>query len=147
MYRYLDSTVVRKTLNVNYYSTLSASTSFIPLLRPSTGRLVNIASTSGSLSKYSPALRTAFLDSKSEADVTAIMKEFQAAVDAGKEKEKGFPSAAYAVSKAGLIGGTRALARETEKNGSKVTINSCCPGFVISLFWFTRLDADAVTGM
>jgi carbonyl reductase 1 len=75
------------------------------------------------------------------------MKEFQAAVDAGKEKEKGFPSAAYAVSKAGLIGGTRALARETEKNGSKVTINSCCPGFVISLFWFTRLDADAVTGM
>jgi carbonyl reductase 1 len=54
------------------------------------------------------------------------MREFQAAVDEGREKEAGFPSAAYAVSKAGLIGATRALANEA--GGKRVT--SCCPGYV-----------------
>jgi carbonyl reductase 1 len=122
-----DSNVVKQTLNCNYYSTLSASRSFLPLLRPNTGRLVNVASTSGSLKKYSPDLRTRFLESQSEADVTSIMREFQTAVDAGKEKEEGFPSAAYAVSKAGLIGGTKALAREV---GEKGVVVSCCPGYV-----------------
>lgn len=58
------------------------------------------------------------------------MKEFQAAVDAGQEKESGYPSAAYAVSKAGLIGGTRALALDLESKGSDVLVNSCCPGYV-----------------
>ncbi|KAH4257701.1 hypothetical protein HBI04_220730 [Parastagonospora nodorum] len=54
------------------------------------------------------------------------MRDFQSAVDAGAEKDAGFPSAAYAVSKAGLIGGTRALAREFEG----VSVVSCCPGYV-----------------
>jgi carbonyl reductase 1 len=58
------------------------------------------------------------------------MQDFQAAVDAGKEKEAGYPSAAYAVSKAGLIGGTRALALEVGEKEGNVLINSCCPGYV-----------------
>jgi carbonyl reductase 1 len=58
------------------------------------------------------------------------MQEFQTAVEAGKEKESGFPSAAYAVSKAGLIGGTRVLANEVREKGSSVQVNSCCPGYV-----------------
>jgi carbonyl reductase 1 len=70
------------------------------------------------------------LASKTEADVTSIMQEFQTAVEAGKEKESGFPSAAYAVSKAGLIGGTRVLANEVREKGSSVQVNSCCPGYV-----------------
>jgi carbonyl reductase 1 len=85
---------------------------------------------SGSLSKYSSSIRERFLGSKTEADVSAIMREFQAAVEAGKEKDAGFPSAAYAVSKAGLIGGTRALAREVEESGGGVRVVSCCPGYV-----------------
>lgn len=125
----LDANVVKTTLNCNYYSTLAASHAFVPLLKP-TGRMVNVASTSGSLSKYSAAIRDGFLASKTEADVTSIMQEFQAAVDSGKEKDAGFPSAAYAVSKAGLIGGTRALAREVQEKGTKVLVNSCCPGYV-----------------
>jgi carbonyl reductase 1 len=58
------------------------------------------------------------------------MREFEAAVEAGREKDAGFPSAAYAVSKAGLIGGTRALAKEVEESGGQVRIVSCCPGYV-----------------
>jgi carbonyl reductase 1 len=101
----------------------------MPVIK-STGRLINVASISGSLSKYSPFIRERFLASKTEAEVTKIMQEFQTAVEAGSEKESGFPSAAYAVSKAGLIGGTRALANEAKGNECGVLVNSCCPGYV-----------------
>ena len=58
------------------------------------------------------------------------MQDFASAVDKGKEKESGFPSAGYAVSKAGLIGATRAMAFAAKESGSGVLINSCCPGYV-----------------
>jgi carbonyl reductase 1 len=85
---------------------------------------------SGHLNKYSDEIRDRFLRSKTEADVTSIMADFKSAVDAGKEKEAGFPSAAYAVSKAGLIGGTRALALSQKDCESSILVNSCCPGYV-----------------
>jgi len=116
-------------LGCNYYNTLEACHAFLPLLKP-TGRIVNVASMSGDLKKYSEEVRNRFLASKTEADVTSIMKDFASAVEAGREKEAGFPSAAYAVSKAGLIGGTRSLARAEKENGSKILINCCCPGYV-----------------
>lgn len=125
----IDADVVKTTIGCNYYSTLEACHTFIPLLK-STGRLVNVASMAGKLDKYSDELRNRFLSSKTEEDVSSIMEDFHAAVKAGKEKEAGFPSAAYAVSKAGLIGGTRALARSEKEKGSDLLINSCCPGYV-----------------
>jgi carbonyl reductase 1 len=125
----VDANIVKTTLECNYYSTLSASHAFLPLIKP-TGRLVNVASTSGSLKKVSSEIRERYLSSKTEEDVTAIMRDFQTAVDQGREKDAGFQSAAYSTSKQGLIGGTRALAREVEAKGSKVLVNSCCPGYV-----------------
>lgn len=120
---------MKTTLNCNYYKTLEACHQFLPLLKP-TGRLVNVASMSGKLNNYSEEVRNRFLASKTEDDVTAIMKDFVAAVEAGKEKEAGFPSAGYAVSKAGLIGATRALAKQVKDSGNGVLINACCPGYV-----------------
>jgi len=124
-----DPNVVKTTLDCNYYKTLEASHAFLPLLKP-TGRLVNVASMSGKLNKYSEEVRNRFLASKTEDDVTSIMQDFATAVENGKEKETGFPSAAYAVSKAGLIGGTKALARAQKEKGSGVLVNACCPGYV-----------------
>ena len=124
-----DSNIVKETLHTNYYNTLLASRSFLPLLNP-TGRIVNVASTSGALNKYSDEVRTRFLSAKSEEDVTAIMRDFATAVEQGREKEAGFPSAAYAVSKAGCIAGTKALARQERESGGKRLINACCPGYV-----------------
>ncbi|EFQ93021.1 hypothetical protein PTT_09714 [Pyrenophora teres f. teres 0-1] len=124
-----DANMVKTTLDCNYYKTLEASRTFLPFLKP-TGRIVNVASMAGKLNKYSEEIRNRFLAAKTEDDVTAIMKDFVAAVEAGKEKEAGFPSAAYAVSKAGLIGGTKALARQQKEAGSGVLINACCPGYV-----------------
>ncbi|KAL6710791.1 hypothetical protein ACN47E_007848 [Coniothyrium glycines] len=124
-----DANIVKTTIGCNYYSTLEACHTFLPLLKPS-GRIVNVASMSGHLSKYSDEIRHRFLNSKTEDDVSSIMQDFTAAVEAGKEKEAGFPSAAYAVSKSGLIGGTKALARAEKEKGSKILINACCPGYV-----------------
>ena len=78
----------------------------LPLIKEG-GRLVNVASMSGRLgTKYSEAVRNRFLSAKSVPDVTACMKSFEEAVQNGNEKQAGFPSAAYAVSKAGTCNKT-----------------------------------------
>jgi carbonyl reductase 1 len=108
---------------------MEASHTFLSLLKPQ-GRLVNLASSAGELGRYSDEIRNRFRASKTEADVTSIMEDFTSAVEAGKEKEAGFISAAYAVSKSGLIGATRALALAEKEKGSSVLINSVDPGYV-----------------
>jgi carbonyl reductase 1 len=120
---------VKTTLGCNYYSTLEACHVFLPLIKPH-GRLVNVASISGRLNSYSDEIKNRFLNSRTEEDVTRIMRDFASAVENGRENEAGFPSAAYAVSKAGLIGATRAMALTEKEKGNSVLINSCCPGYV-----------------
>ncbi|EPE33946.1 NAD(P)-binding Rossmann-fold containing protein [Glarea lozoyensis ATCC 20868] len=121
--------VVKQTLHTNYHGTLLVSQTLLPLIRPG-GRLVNIASMAGHLSKYSKDIQKSFL---SAADTsidacTALMDKFTADVAAGKEKEEGWTSAAYAASKAGEIAFSKVLAREWEGKG--VLVNACCPGYV-----------------
>jgi carbonyl reductase 1 len=126
-----DEKVVKGTLQTNYYGTLAATQDLLPLIRPG-GRLVNLCSMAGNLNKYSPALTKAFL-SASKTSVSAcseLMEKFTADVAAGKEKAEGWPSAAYAVSKAGEIAFTKVIAMEAEKSGKDVLINACCPGYV-----------------
>ena len=125
-----DINVVEQTLQCNYYGTLTATESLLPLIRDG-GRLVNVSSMVGHLnSKYSAAIRSAFASSKRVDDVTKLMEDFTAAVKQGNEKEQGWPSAAYAVSKSGITGMTRAIAVQHKQQGGKVLVNSCCPGYV-----------------
>ena len=125
-----DINVVRDTLQCNYYGTLAATRALLPLIRPG-GRLVNVSSMSGHLnSKYSPDIRAAFAASRTVDDVTRLMESFTKAVEQGREKEQGWPSAAYAVSKSGITGMTRAVAMEEREKGRGVLVNSCCPGYV-----------------
>jgi len=126
-----DLNVVKNTLACNYYGTLEATRAWIPILKPD-GRIVNVASISGSLSKYSPEIRQRFLNAQSVSDVTKLMEEFTAAVEKGTHEKDGWPSAAYAVSKAGEIGMTKAIARELQEKGSKLIVNSCHPGYVVT---------------
>ena len=124
-----DVDVVQKTLHCNYYGTMQAMQQLLPHIRDG-GRLVNVASTSGNLtSKYSNAIRQRFLDSKTPEAVTALMEDFTKAVE-NNSYQGIWPGAAYAVSKAGVIGVTRAFAMQNAKSGSKILINSCCPGYV-----------------
>lgn len=129
--RRTDDTVVKDTLQINYYGTLQATEAFLPLLKP-TGRLVNVASMAGHLSKYSPALKRRFLNVQSVEDATQLMQEFASAVSRNHEKQEGWPSAAYAVSKAGVIAFTRAIAAREKKAGSEKLVNACCPGWVVT---------------
>ncbi|KAF1358875.1 NAD(P)-binding protein [Lizonia empirigonia] len=46
-----------------------------------------------------------------------------------RENAAGFPSAAYATSKAGCIGGTKVLARKETLSASEKLVNACCPGY------------------
>ncbi|KAJ0304883.1 hypothetical protein COL5a_004369 [Colletotrichum fioriniae] len=126
-----DSNVVKNTLACNYYGTLEATRAWIPIMKPD-GRIVNVASVSGSLSKYSPEIKQRFLDAQSVSDVTKLMEDFTAAVDKGTQEKQGWPSAAYAVSKAGEIGMTKAIAKELQDKGSKLLVNSCHPGYVVT---------------
>lgn len=122
--------VVKQTLQCNYYGTLEATEAFLPLIRPG-GRLVNIASVVGLLnSKYSESIREKFAASQTVRDVTNLMEAFSNAVQLGNHSQEGWPSAAYAVSKSGVIGMTRAIAKDEERRGRGVLVNSCCPGFV-----------------
>lgn len=124
-----DAGIVKQTLEANYFGTLEATQDFLPLIKQG-GRLVNVASMAGHLSKYSDSIRQKFLQAKSHDEITALMQGFKKAVAAGKENKEGWPSAAYAVSKAGSIGMTRTIAMEAKSKGNNVLINSCCPGYV-----------------
>jgi len=124
-----DLNVVKTTLECNYYGTLEATQDFLSIIRDG-GRLVNVSSTAGSLSKYSPAIQEQFRSAKTVGDVTKLMEDFKAAVAVGKEKEEGWISAAYATSKAGVTGMTRVIAEDQKAKGSKTLVNSCCPGWV-----------------
>lgn len=124
-----DSNVVKTTLQTNYYGTLEATQDLLPLLRDN-GRLVNVSSMAGKLNKYSDDIRSAFLQA-AKTDVpacTALMERFSQAAADGKEKEAGFPSAAYAVSKAGETAFTKAIAVKEARRGRGVLVN-------VSLFW------------
>lgn len=63
-------------------------------------------------------------------DVTKLMEAFTHAVELGNQEKDGWPSAAYAVSKTGVIGMTRAVAKVEQESGRGVLVNSCCPGYV-----------------
>jgi carbonyl reductase 1 len=96
--------------------------------------MVNIASSDGELIPYSEPLKQAFIDASKACTgaCTALMERFAAEVLPEKVSPEGWPSApyGYAVSKAGVIAFTKAMALEAEKSQKKVLINACCPGFV-----------------
>ncbi|KXL45748.1 hypothetical protein M433DRAFT_154218 [Acidomyces richmondensis BFW] len=126
-----DRNVVEKTLAINYFGTLEVTQELLPLIRRG-GRLVNVSSAAGKLNKYSEEIRDEFLlaAQKNISAVNVIMEKFKNAVIAGSEKQAGFPSAAYAVSKAGETAFTKVVAMEAERAGRGVLINACCPGYV-----------------
>jgi carbonyl reductase 1 len=124
-----NADVVKKTLRCNYFGTLEAMNQLLPHIKDG-GRLVNVASVAGRISpKYSDTIRSRFAKAEKPEDITTLMNEFSSSVEKGTHA-KDWPSAGYAVSKAGVIGVTKILAESHAREGWKVLINSCCPGYV-----------------
>ena len=88
----------------------------------------------GKLNKYSDSITQRFRSARQISDVTALMQEFKTTVHEGRHREAGWPSVAYATSKAGVTGMTKAVAQEAARGGlgakEGVLINCCCPGYV-----------------
>lgn len=122
---------MKGTIHTNYYGTLAMTQDILHLIRPG-GRLVNVASMSGQLSQFPAPLKESFISASktSVSACTALMEKFALDVKSGNHKAEGWPSAAYAVSKAGVIAMTKAVAAEEEKRGRDVLVNACCPGYV-----------------
>lgn len=98
----------------------------MPLLR-SNGRIVNVSSTGSSLSNYSDSIKARFRSPKmSLDDLEKLINQYQESANQGTERQNGWPTQSYAVSKAAQNALTATLARDNEG----LIINSCCPGWV-----------------
>ncbi|EPQ29729.1 uncharacterized protein PFL1_02949 [Pseudozyma flocculosa PF-1] len=122
-----DADVIRNTMATNYHATKHVIKS-IPVRDG--GRIVNVASMAGILRGYGPEVTQRFLDAKTEADVDAIVADYEADVRNGHCQDKGWKSAAYSTSKCALIAYTRILDADYKKAGKNVAVNACCPGYV-----------------
>lgn len=122
-----DGNVAKQTVATNYYA-VQDMIKTIPV--KDGGRIINIASFAGVLRNFGDNIRDRFRESKTVGDVDGLMKEFVDVVNDGTWKEKGWKGAAYATSKSGVIAYTRALAKQYEREGKKVSVFSCCPGYV-----------------
>jgi carbonyl reductase 1 len=82
------------------------------------------------LSRLSPTLQKRFKAVKAVDEITKLMEEYQAAVEAGNDKEQGWTDRAYSTSKTGATTMTLLIAGEEKSKGSRTLINACCPGLV-----------------
>ncbi|KAF2857573.1 NAD(P)-binding protein [Piedraia hortae CBS 480.64] len=124
-----DAEILTQTIDTNYYGTLEATRAFLPNIRDG-GRLINITSSLGKLTdRYSDEIRKKFRQAaKTNVEaVNRLMEKAKQAAREGREKETGFPTTAYPISKAGATAMTMAVAREGSRG---VLVNACCPGYV-----------------
>uniref|UniRef100_A0A1B6FR44 carbonyl reductase (NADPH) n=1 Tax=Cuerna arida TaxID=1464854 RepID=A0A1B6FR44_9HEMI len=120
------------TVAVNYFAQVDVCEVLFPLLRPH-ARVVNLSSSCGLLSNIpSPELRKRFKDPNLTIDqLNILMKEFVQAAAEGKNKELGWGSSAYNVSKVGLSALTFAQQRQFDTDPRPGLIVNCVhPGYV-----------------
>lgn len=125
----IDSNVVKITLRCNYYEPSKRLSIFShwwrtkaasSISRVWVGSLINIQTR---YETSSLPLRPSWISQSRWNDSSPP------SMRRGKKKQ-GWPSAGYAVSKAGVVGMTKAIGTAEKEKGSKVPINSCCPGYV-----------------
>jgi NAD(P)-dependent dehydrogenase (short-subunit alcohol dehydrogenase family) len=123
-----DAGVAEQTLTTNYFGAAAVTDALLPLM-PRGGRVVMVSSGMGELTGYGSALRARFLaPDLDRAGLDALMREFIADIRAGQHVQKGWPTNAYRVSKAGLNALVRLLAPRLAARG--IAVNAVCPGWV-----------------
>lgn len=133
-----DAEVARKTLDINFFGPLRVTEALLPLFADG-GTIVMVSSGMGELAGLEPALRARLTDpTMTRADLAELMGGFVGDVAAGRHRERGWPSSAYRVSKAGLNALVRVWAPELAER--RITINAVCPGWVR-----TRMGGEAAT--
>ncbi|CAG7866123.1 unnamed protein product [Brassica rapa] len=119
-------------MNINYYGPKRMSEAFIPLLKLSDSpRIVNVSSFMGQLKNiFNEWAKGVLSDAENltEERIDEVINKLLEEFKEGKVKTKDWASvmAAYVVSKAGLNGYTRIIA----KKHPEIRVNAVCPGFV-----------------
>ncbi len=123
-----DAEVARQTVAVNFTGPLRVTEALLPWI-PRGGTVVMVSSGVGELSGLRPEVRARFADPGLTRDsLIALLDRFVADVAAGRHSERGWPSSAYQVTKAGLNALVRVLAAELSGRGTRVV--AVCPGWV-----------------
>jgi len=123
-----DAEVARRTLAVNCLGVITVVDHLLPLLSPH-GRIVMVSSGMGQVAGLTPELQAKFLDpAMTRERLMDLLHTFVRDVEAGQHTQRGWPSNAYRISKAGLNAFTRLLAREMAPTA--IRINAVCPGWV-----------------
>lgn len=127
----LGSQSLEEVLNVNTRGVHRVCESFLPLVDPARGRIVNVTSASGPnfVAECSDERKRFFLDGSSEwADLEALMRQsVEIAGDAAAFQKRGLGDGnAYGLSKACANTYTLQLARRHPE----LRINACTPGFI-----------------
>ncbi|KAK1750471.1 hypothetical protein QBC47DRAFT_407127 [Echria macrotheca] len=138
-------------LSTNYHGTLNLTKALLPLLylRPSgTARIVNVASTFGKFSRFPPNISKRLFAAITIDEITALMDEARRARVDRKTCKMGWNQSAYAISKAGVIAMSRALAGDPDVKSKGMLVNACCPGWTRTdmTFWMGRRSAEEACG-
>ena len=120
--------VARETLVVNFFGALHVTEALLPLIADQ-GRVVMVSSGIGQLDGFADALQRKLESQQLDrGELATLMQSFVNDVRAGRHTERGWPSSAYKVSKAGLNALARVFARELASRG--ILVNAVCPGWV-----------------
>lgn len=123
----------KKTLEVNYFSTLRFCEAMFPLLR-NNARVVNVSSSAGHLSKIPSEAKRKELSRPDLTipELTKLMEKFVIDVQNGMMETEGWGSSNYVVSKVGLSALTNIQQRmfDEEISSRGISVNSVHPGWV-----------------
>lgn len=141
-----DGRVAAETVDTNYFGVLRVVEALLPQLRPR-ARLVLVSSGSGQRDLLSPALRARLdLDRLTRDELSALMRQFVADVQAGRHTEAGWPSTAYGTSKVGVTALAHVLTRELAGDPRELEVVAVCPGWVRTDMGGPRAERDLATG-
>jgi len=136
---------VRMFIDTNNHGTNRMLRHFMPILKMN-ARFVTVASSFGSLSNLPAHLHARFgVETASLEDIDAVMDQYVSTVEAGRERQEGWPEWINIPSKIGQVVSTRIAARMIkEGRGSEgILINAACPGLVdtdASRPWFDDMS-------